>query len=137
MYFLVIDECKDRASHEQLSLCVRYSVGAVAKERYVGLVRLAQDFSAEAIANKILPFITALNSEAVFVGLTTDGVSVLFGHASGVATRLREVYSWIVNLRCTAQRLNLIIGKIATCMLPSTLKAAPFLHQCTQDILYL
>ena len=63
MYFLVIDECKDRASHEQLSLCVQYSVGAVAKERYVGLVRLAQDFSAEeAIANKILPFIPALNS---------------------------------------------------------------------------
>ena len=69
MFFLVIDECKDKAGHEQLSLCVRYSVGSTAKERFIGLVRLSENLSAAAIAEKILPLLSALSADSVFFGL--------------------------------------------------------------------
>ena len=128
MFFLVIDECKDRAGHEQLSICVRYCVSSVVKERFLGLVRLTEDFSAGAIAEKVLPFLSILTSSAVFLGLTTDGASVLFGMHSGVAARLREIYPWIINLHCTCHRLNLIIGKLAVQVFPSTLSTTKKLH---------
>ena len=130
MFFLVIDECKDKAGHEQLSLCVRYSVGSTAKERFIGLVRLSENLSAAAIAEKILPLLSALRGDSVFLGLTTDGASVLFGVHSGVATRLRKVYGWIVNIHCTAHRLNLIVGQVVSQVLPSTLEVMKSLHSC-------
>ena len=131
MFFLVIDECKDQAGHEQLSLCVRYCICAVAKERFLGLIRLSEDFSALGIVEKILPLLAILCQYAIFLGLTTDGASVLFGIHSGVAARLREVYPWILNLHCTAHRLNLIIGKLAKKVFPSTLKALKKRHSCS------
>lgn len=130
MFFLIIDECKDKAGHEQLSLCVRFCSSSVPKERFLGLIRLSEDFSAAAIAEKVLPFLSILSSDAVFVGLTTDGASVLFGVNSGVATRLRSVYPCIVNIHCTAHRLNLVIGKLAIQVFPSTMGVLKQLHSC-------
>ena len=89
------------------------------------------DLTAQTITDKILLFIAALNCNAVFLGLTTvDGASVLFRQHSGVVARLRKVYSWIVNIHCAAHRLNLIIGKLAALVLPSTIGGLKQLHSC-------
>ena len=51
---------------------------------------------------------------------------------SGVATCLREIYAWIVNLHCTAHRLiNVIIGKLAKKVLTSAISVLlKRLHAC-------
>ena len=129
MFFLVVDECRDKSGHEQLSCCIRYSE-STGKERFLGLIRLEEDFSAEAICFKLLPLLSVLSKYAVFIGLTTDGASVLFGRSTGLAVRLRAIYPWIINIHCTAHRLNLIIGKIATNNMPSLICVLKQLNSC-------
>ena len=104
IYFLMFDESKDNNGHEQISVNVRYCFEGMIKERFIGLIRLADQFTAEHITSLLLPLLDCLKQYGMLVGVTTDGASVLAGKFNGVAVKLKEQYPWIIHIHCTAHR---------------------------------
>ena len=111
MYSMLIDECKDNASHEELSTCFRFlnDEGRI-EERFYDLTRL-KETDAQTIVNEgVLPTIEKLASSASLLVLGADGASVMSGCYEGVAAKLRRSYPWLLYIHCAAHRLNLIVA---------------------------
>ncbi|XP_063675888.1 zinc finger MYM-type protein 1-like [Bolinopsis microptera] len=104
IYLLMFDESKDNNGHEQISVNFRYCFEGRIKERFIGLIRLADQFTAEHITSLLLPLLDCLKQCGMLVGVTTDGASVLAGKFNGVAVKLKEQYPWIIHIHCTAHR---------------------------------
>ena len=104
MFFLIFDESKDNNGHEQISINLRYCFEGETKERFLGLIKLADQFTAEKITSMLLPLLECLKESGMLVGVTTDGASVLAGQFNGVAVKLKEQYPWIIHIHCTAHR---------------------------------
>ena len=134
MFYLIIDECKDNASHEQLSVCVRFCESEAPEERFLGLIRLSDDYTADGIANQLFPLLAVLTKYATFIGITTDGASVLIGQHNGVVEKLREKYPHIVSIHCAAHRLNLVVGSVVKTVIPNTVAVLKQLHSCFNTI---
>ena len=53
-FSIIIDECKDVSKFEQLSLCLRYSIGSRSTERFVKFVHLSEGtYTSQAIVNGV------------------------------------------------------------------------------------
>ena len=60
-FTVIADECKDISKSEQMSLCLRYSIGSRPTERLVKFTHLSEgSFSAEVIAKGIEKLVTKL-----------------------------------------------------------------------------
>eukprot|EP00116_Pleurobrachia_bachei_P005108 sb/3465370/ len=103
-FVIMLDECKDSADHEMLAVCVRYA-SPETQERLVNLLRMKEDFTAEALEKQVLPLVKKLvEGGAVFVGITTDGANVMCGCKKGLAKLLEKTYPHIVPIHCSAHR---------------------------------
>ena len=112
-FSIIIDECKDASNFEQLSVCLRYSVGSKPTERFYCLNRLGDgDFSANAIVKQLQPIIKDLmDQECFIIGIAADGASVMSGHVAGVQALLKKRYPWLIYVHCMAHRLSLVVVK--------------------------
>ena len=111
-FFTVIaDECKDISKSEQMSLCLRYSIGSRPTERFVTFTHLSEgSFTAEVIAKEIGKLVTELvEIGCILTGLAADGASVMSGELSGVQAQLKKIYPRLIYIHCVAHRLNLVI----------------------------
>lgn len=127
-FYIMIDECKDSNDHEQIAVCVRFSNGGVPKERMVAMVRIKDNFSAQAIVDLITPQIESMMAVAVFIGLCTDGASVMVGKHGGVAALLRKKYPWIINNHCGGHKVNLATGDVVKKDIPKTVNILKNIH---------
>ena len=111
-FFTVIaDECKDISKFEQMSLCLRYSIGSRPTKRFVTFTHLSEGlFTAEVIAKEIGKLVTELvEIGCILTGLAADGASVMSGELSGVQAQLKKIYPCLIYIHCVAHRLNLVI----------------------------
>ena len=112
-FSIIIDECKDVSNFEQLSLCVRYSIGSRSTERFVKFVHLSDGtYTSQDIVNgveQLVPEIVALG--CTLAGLGADGASVMSGEWGGVQALLKKTYPLLVYVHCVAHRLNLVVVK--------------------------
>ena len=97
--------------HEQLSLCLRYSIGSRPIEKFVQLVHLSDgSYGAQAIVKEVEKLVTELiHVEGVLTGLGADGASVMSGQWAGMQALLKQIYPWLIYVHCVAHRLNLVI----------------------------
>jgi hypothetical protein len=88
----MIDETKDVACHEQVSLVIRYVDAKFnVYEKFVGFERTAT-MTGEALAELLIKWLNKLNLKLEnLVGQCYDGASNMRGEYQGVAARLRQV----------------------------------------------
>ena len=111
-FFTVIaDKCKDISKSEQMSLCLRYSIGSRPTERFGTFTHLSKgSFTAEVIAKEIGKLVTELvKIGCILTGLAADGASVMSGELSGVQAQLKKIHPHLIYIHCVAHRLNLVI----------------------------
>ena len=110
-FFTVIaDECKEFSKSEQMSLCLRYSIGSRPTERFVTFTLSEGSFTAEVIAKEIGKLVTELvEIGCILTGLAADGASVMSGELSGVQAQLKTIHPHLIYIHCVAHRLNLVI----------------------------
>jgi hypothetical protein len=110
MYAILIDECKDNAGHEQLSLCFRYLKEGTLHERFHSLHRSPNTDAHHLVEDHIVPTLKSANITAVLIGGGADGASVMSGCHEGVFVKLLQYYSCIIYIHCAAHRLNLVVA---------------------------
>ncbi|KAF0707970.1 zinc finger MYM-type protein 1-like, partial [Aphis craccivora] len=110
-FALMVDEARSH-KQEQLSVCVRYTVGLEIYERFLQFV----DVSCGQDANQIVSDIYSsfkncnLNMDALnIVAQSYDGASVMSGHIGGVQAKIKEHYPCAIYTHCMAHRLNLVV----------------------------
>jgi len=110
-FALMVDEARSH-KQEQLSVCVRYTVGLEIYERFLQFV----DVSCGQDANQIVSAIYSsfkncnLNMDALnIVAQSYDGASVMSGHIGGVQAKIKEHYPCAIYTHCMAHRLNLVV----------------------------
>ena len=112
-FSIIIDECKYVSNFEQLSLCVRYSIGSRSTERFVKFVHLSDGtYTSQDIVNgveQLVPEIVALGCTLTELG--ANGASVMSGEWGGVQALLKKTYPLLVYVHCVAHRLNLVVVK--------------------------
>jgi hypothetical protein len=110
-FSVIVDECKDVCIFEQLSLCVRYSIGSKPIERFVQIVHLSEgSYGAKAIVKEVEKLVTELiGFGCMLTGLGADGASVMSGEWAGVQALLKQIYPWLIYVHCVAHRLNLVV----------------------------
>lgn len=88
----MIDETKDIASHEQVSLVLRYVDEKFnVYERFIGFERTAT-MTGEALAELLIKWLNKLDLKLEYlVGQCYDGAGNMRGEYQGVAARLREI----------------------------------------------
>ena len=114
MFSILIDECKDNAGHEQLSLCFRYLKDGVVNERFHSLHRSPETDAHHLVEDHIVPALKSSNISAVLVGGGADGASVMSGCHEGVFVKLLKHYSCLLYIHCAAHRLNLVVAAYLT-----------------------
>jgi hypothetical protein len=110
-FSVIVDECRDVCIFEQLSLCVRYSIGSKPIERFVQIVHLSEgSYGAKAIVKEVEKLVTELiGFGCMLTGLGADGASVMSGEWAGVQALLKQIYPWLIYVHCVAHRLNLVV----------------------------
>ena len=102
----MLDETSDSATHEQLSVCVRYvNKECEVCEQFIGFLQLKQ-MDAQSIFNVIMHCLTNLSG---FVGLGFDGASVMSGK-KGVQKLIRDICPWETYVHCCSHVLNLSVA---------------------------
>ena len=110
MYTILIDDCKDKAGHEELSTCFRYvNDDEEVQERFYQLTRMKETDAQTITREGVLPISKEFDSTAVLLSLGADGASVMSGCNEGVAAQLEKTYPWLIYIHCAAHRLNLIV----------------------------
>lgn len=110
MYSILIDECKDNAGHEQLSICFRYLKEGTLYERFHSLHRSPETDAHHLVEDHIVPTLESSNITAALIGGGADGASVMSGCHEGVFVKLLEYYSSLIYVHCAAHRLNLVVA---------------------------
>lgn len=110
-YFsILVDETKDQAKKEQLSVIFRYFDGKVIQERCCGTYHMKK-LDAQSLANFILKKIEELELDlSNCIAQCYDGASVMSGWASGVQARVAEKIPHAIYVHCHAHRLNLVLA---------------------------
>lgn len=112
-FSVIVDECKDVCNFEQLSLCLRYSIGSRPIERFVRIAHLSEgSYTAQDIVKEVEKLVTELvGFGCMLTGLGADGASVMSGEWAGVQALLKQNYPWLIYIHCVAHRLNLVVVK--------------------------
>ena len=100
---MLIDECKDKAEHEEQSSCIRFlNDERRIEERFYDPARL-KEADAETIVNEhILPTGEKFSLSATLPPLGADGASAMSGCYNGVAAKLKRNYPWLLYVHCEA-----------------------------------
>ena len=109
MYSIMIDESKDNAGHEELSLCVQYVKDYTTQERFLTLHRIDKADAHTIVDNHILPHLKEMGFHAELLGGGADGASVMSGAYEGVFQILKTLHPWLVYVHCAAHRNNLVV----------------------------
>ena len=115
-FSLMLDECTDASTKEQMAVVVRYCVEANGtinvKERFLELVECDTGTTGQAIADKVEAVITSLGLDSSgFRAITTDGAGNMSGKYRGAATLLQERFPGLCHIHCYSHVLNLAIVK--------------------------
>ena len=111
MFALLIDECKDNAGHEELSICFRYlDKNMVIMERFYSLTRLVETDADGILQKGVIPTLNEMGLTSKLLALGADGAAVMSGQHSGVIAKIQEIYPEMIYIHCAAQRLNLVVA---------------------------
>ncbi|KAL4112638.1 hypothetical protein QTP88_016386 [Uroleucon formosanum] len=97
-FALMVDEARSH-KQEQLSVCVRYTVGLEIYERFLQFV----DVSCGQDANQI---VSAIYSSC---NLNMNALNIVAQSYDGVQAKIKEHYSCSIYTHCMAHRLNLVV----------------------------
>ena len=112
---LLIDECKDNAGHEELSICFRYlDKNMVIMERFYSLTRLAETDADGILQKRVIPTLNEMGLTSKLLALGADGAAVMKGQHSGVIAKIQEIYLEMIYIHCAAHRLNLVVAAYFT-----------------------
>ena len=114
IYSIMIDECKDNAGHEELSICFRYVKDGEIVERFYCLRRIPEADASHLVESHIKPVLSAAKITALLIGGGADGASVMSGAYEGVFAKLQVSYPYMIYIHCAAHRLNLVISSFIT-----------------------
>ena len=113
-FSLEMDESTDSANKSVVQFHVRFVDDQKnLRSEFLGVRELKQG-NAESIftaAEKILEEYDLDGKN--MVGLATDGAAVMLGIHTGVATRFKKKYPWLIVVHCMAHRLQLAAEKAA------------------------
>ena len=110
VYTILIDECKDNAGHEELSICFRYVKNGVFTERFFSLHRVPEADASHLVESHIKPALETSKISSLLVGGGADGASVMSGAYEGVFVKLQVYYPSLIYIHCAAHRLNLVVS---------------------------
>lgn len=110
VFSVIVDETKDCAKTEQLSIVLRYFANSQLHESFVDF-RAADGLDAQSLATEILAALQTygLDVTSNLVGQGYDGASVMSGVNRGVQQKIREVAPKAIYVHCYAHRLNLVL----------------------------
>ena len=113
-FALIADEATDKATTEQVSICVRFVSDGILREEFLGFVK-ATSTTGEALAETFLNALREFNvNEVQMVGQGYDGASNMRGYRSGVQRRIRNLIPSAVYVHCHAHCLNLSTSPSST-----------------------
>ncbi|KAL4099003.1 hypothetical protein QTP88_023506 [Uroleucon formosanum] len=101
---------------EQLSICVRHTIGFDVYERFLCFVDVSKGQTSNHIVTALFECFEKQKltmSKIKIIAPSYDGASVMSGHLCGVQSRIKEHYPYAINTHCMAHRLNLIV--VDTC----------------------
>ncbi|KAL1267092.1 hypothetical protein QQF64_002767 [Cirrhinus molitorella] len=111
---VIADEAKSSKT-EQLSVCIRYTVGLQIKERFICFVDCSNSRDAAGIVSGIKEGLQSCGLKDIpIIAQSYDGASVMSGHLSGVQQRIREEFPFAVYVHCMAHKLNLVLVESCT-----------------------
>uniref|UniRef100_A0A096MAR5 HAT C-terminal dimerisation domain-containing protein n=1 Tax=Poecilia formosa TaxID=48698 RepID=A0A096MAR5_POEFO len=105
-YTIIVDETRDCAGHEHLSMCIRWVSADVVHEDFVGMYDCPNTDQTLAVKDMLLRC-------GLGRGQMYDGASVLQGQMSGVAKCIRHNPK-AVSIHCANHSLNLILQEAAS-----------------------
>lgn len=114
-YAIIVDETRDCAGHEQLSMCIRWvSADYVIHEDFIGMYD-CPNTDAESITLTIKDMLLRCGLDINNMrGQTYDCASVLHGQMSGVAKRIKDINPNAGSVHCTNHSLNIILQDAAS-----------------------
>jgi hypothetical protein len=109
-YFtLTIDESTDVSSCKNLVMMVRYAKDGIISTKFLNLL-MVKDGTAVVITEAIKEYFSKYDiSFSKLIGFSSDGASVMTGRRNGVATKLKELNSCMIDTHCAAHKLQLAI----------------------------
>ena len=112
-YALLIDESTDIATDHNLVMYIRYVINGEVCSRFLCLVELPGGTAREIVDLVLKVFMSRNISLTKLCGIATDGAGVMIGCRTGVTTRLKGKYPFIISIHCIAHRLALASGQAA------------------------
>lgn len=117
-FSILADECTDVATHEQMSMCIRFvdeeSSQPIVREEFLGFVQMDKT-DAASITEAIVEFLKDCNLDMSNLrGQGYDGASVMAGQVSGVSTRIHQLQPKALYQHCRAHNLDLDVNKYLT-----------------------
>ena len=111
---ILADECTDVATHEQMSICIRFvdeeSSEPIIREEFLGFVKLDRA-DAVSISEAIIGFLKENNLDMNNLrGQGYDGASVMAGRVCDVSTKICQLQPKALYQHCRAHNLNLVIS---------------------------
>src|SRR5207244_2815287 len=87
---IILDETKDLAMKEQITVVLRYLFNGIIHEEFVGFI-YAESVNAESLCKYITEHLCNLRIDIkACIGESYDGDSVMSGHLSGVQARVKK-----------------------------------------------
>ncbi|KAL4126637.1 hypothetical protein QTP88_010849 [Uroleucon formosanum] len=95
---------------QQMSICVKYTVGLEVHERFLGFLEVSRGRNADFLATEILKFLPKSElSHLNIIAQSHDGAAVMSGHLGGIHAKIKEKYPTAIFTHCMAHRLNLVV----------------------------
>lgn len=114
-FSVLVDETADITSHEQVSICVRYTKQSdrpnffVCKEDFLCFVK-ADDTTGEGLANLIISTLNDLGVDMKnLIGQGYDGASAMKGSFKGVQAIVKKSFPQALYVHCSSHSLNLAL----------------------------
>ena len=110
-YTLIVDEVTDCSNKEQLCIVIRYIEPDTSyiREDLVTFLECDSGVSGEALAEKMLGFVTDHLDPSKMRGQAYDGASNMSGRRNGVAAKISSVYPLTLYTHCASHSLNLAV----------------------------
>ncbi|XP_022180189.1 zinc finger MYM-type protein 1-like [Myzus persicae] len=114
IFSLIVDEARDDAKLEQMSICIRYVHNSVVKERFLGFVEL-KELNANALSCNIKLFLNNFGLDlSNCVSQSYDGASVMSGQFNGVQKKIKDMSGNLCPyIHCHAHKLNLVLVDVS------------------------
>ncbi|XP_025416749.1 zinc finger MYM-type protein 1-like isoform X1 [Sipha flava] len=109
VFGIMIDEARC-FKEEQMSVCVRYTVGLNVVERFLGFVDVSENQNADSLCAKIFEFLTENQLDKYhIVAQSYDGASVMSGKFNGVQSKVKNKFPYAIYTHCMAHRMNIVV----------------------------